>query len=512
MCGIAGAWFPEEIRETKINPAFLVTLMLAGEQHRGHDGAGIVTSKQGEKDFGKFKGVGLVFDVLTLDRMQRIYGDTAIGHVRYSTTGEIDIDNIQPFTSVIGDGANMERLTLCHNGNLTSELKGLRPTDSDSWEILHNFDGVNSHISLNARIYQALKNVRGAFSLGMLHKSADGETSMICVRDPHGIRPLWLARYRFGFGKRKIGYLFASETCAFEMLSSYIEVLGLESEHRVEILRPVRAGEIVIINHDGLQSFKPQVWRNQERKFCIFEVIYYMNPESIVETGDWKKNPIYAWEIQEALGRKLAEENPGLTADFVTAVPDSANHHTLGFSRASSVLFELGILRKHTAGRTFIAPYRLAKMLNGKDLDERILKIMRKLSFVVKKFQQAEKVLVIDDSLVRSNTFKCIIKMIRRIKQSLKIIGGICSPPIKFPCFYGIATPTKKELGWNRYNGLDGLCESISVDMLTYLTLAGLLSVAHQLTGYGEDDWCAACFDGHYPVPIEREEQKNELK
>jgi len=504
MCGIAGVLFPKEVESTDINPAEILVRMTAGQQHRGHEGAGAVMASHGKKGkFPEHKGLGLVYDVFTPEVIGQLSGHCGITHNRYSTTGGTSLSNIQPLTGIVGDGENAEAIFVGHNGNLTSELKGVRPGTSDTWCIVHNFGAVNGGREIHWRIFQALKNVKGAFSLVFLFQDRNGKNSLICVRDPQGFRPLWLAKYKFkAEGKVKTGYLAASETCAFDMIEG------------ARVWRPVKPGEIVVINEDGVRSFKPKAWRGQRLALCIFEYIYFTHPSSLAETDDFRTNPIYVWEIQEALGRQLALENPDLKADFVVGVPDSSTLHAQGLSRQSGILPDRAILRNHPVGRTFIAPS--GRKAEGAETDERDAKILRKFSLLIKKFLEVSSVVICDDSIVRGKTLRRIISFIRsrvkKLKRNLKIIVAIMSPPIKFPCFFGIDTPTKKELAWNKFSGsVEGVRKAIGADNLHYLSITGLLKTVETLTGHGKEKWCAACFTGNYPTDIEREEYRKEL-
>ncbi|MDD5290616.1 MAG: hypothetical protein PHZ04_00695 [Patescibacteria group bacterium] len=504
MCGIAGVWFPKEVENTEIDPTDVVVKMTAGQQHRGHEGAGAVTARHGEK--GKFfehKGLGLVYDVFTPDVIERLNGHCGITHNRYSTTGGTSITNIQPLSGIMDDGENAEAVFVGHNGNLTNELKGIRPGTSDTWCIIHNFGAVNGGREIHRRIFQALKNVKGAFSLVFLFQDKNGKNSLICVRDPQGFWPLWLAKYKFKAGGTvRTGYLAASETCAFDMIEG------------ARVWRPVKPGEIVVINEDGVKSFKPKAWRGQKLARCIFELIYFSHPSSLVETADFRENPVYVWEIQQALGRRLAIENSDLQADFVEGIPDSSNLHALGFSHQIRILPDIAILRRHAVGRTFISPE--GKEGTGAKKASRGTLVLRKFATLIKKFLQASVAIICDDSLVRGETTRKVIgfikSQVKKAKRNLKIIIAIMSPPVKFPCFLGINTSTKKELAWNKFGGsVENVRKAIKADDLRYLTIAGLFETAESLTGHGREKWCSACFTGDYPVQIERKEYLKEL-
>jgi len=489
MCGIAGVWFPKEARENGVSPVSVLVRMTAGQQHRGHEGAGVIMASHGTGGLLENKDFGLVYDVFTPLVLKDLEGDCGISHNRYSTTGGNSRENIQPFKGVMDDNGGAERIAVAHNGNLTSALNGLRPTTSDTWCILRNFGYVKKDLGIERRIYRALKSVSGSFSLVFVHQGKDGKTRLICARDPHGIRPLWLAKYKFRNGAKSVGYLVASETCAFDTIRD------------AEVWRPVRPGEIVVIDEDGVKTFTPPAWRHQRIARCIFELIYFMHPSSLVETSDWKSHPVFACEVQFALGKQLARENLDLQADGVVAVPDSANIHTDGFCAQSCIPLVRGILRRHSAGRTFIAP------------GDRTEKIIRKFTFLPTMLRPLSTVVLGDDSLVRGLTTKELILALRRSvgPDCPRIVVAIFSPPIIHPCFMGINTSTRKELAWNEDGqSIEGVRQAIGADGLKYLSLKGLLRVVESC-GCGRKSFCTACFTGNYPVSIERKEYQAEL-
>jgi amidophosphoribosyltransferase len=494
MCGIAGVWLPKGAEGKGFNAAEILANMTAGQQHRGHEGAGIVTTKHGEEnDFLIHKGMGLIFEVFHPEVLRGLAGACGIAQNRYSTTGKPSLVNTQPFNSVFRTGKGTEQIAVAHNGNLTSELFGLSPGTSDTWQILENFGQANPDQEIKVRIFQTLKGLEGSFSLIFLYQNAEGKVSLVCARDSHGFRPLWLAILKIG--EKEAGYLAASETSAFGKIKG------------AEILRPVYPGEIVAINEEGISSFKPAAWQNMRLARCIFEIIYFMHPTSILETENFATDPLFVWEVQEALGRKLASENEGLVADIVSEVPDSSKFHTLGFSRQSGLPHDVGIIRNHAVGRTFLTPSIISKELSTNRED----KIFRKFSFMWKKLQQIARIISGEDSLVRGNTLRGIVSHIKSSCSELEIVAVIASPAIKYPCFFGIDIPTKKELAWNKWGGLEGVKKKIGLTDLRYLSLEGLLEVAVEITGHHGNSWCSACFSGEYPVDILRPEQQREI-
>lgn len=501
MCGVTGLWFPKEAKDYGVHVPSILIQMGASLQSRGHDGAGGAFAEHGIKNCVKIhKRPGLVKEVFTEEILTSLQADCGIFHNRYATTGSAgSTRNYHPLDVVMGDDDEIENWCVVCNGNFTSELLGVRPGTSDTWEVFRNFEYVDSSLEIQERIFQALKDIDGAFSLIFLFKDKNGEDHLICVRDKKGFRPLWLGKYVYldNHENEQVGYLVASETCAFDKVDA-------------EILRPVDPGEIVVINSNGLISYKPEEWQGSQSANCIFEYIYFSHPTSLVETNDWQINPIYVYEIQKELGIQFAKENHDLSSDFISPVLDSAKFHSEGFSKESGVPIEYAVLRNHTSGRTFILPGEKSKSIKDK------------FSFLKKQFirlflNDDPTVIIGDDSLVRSNTFKGIILEIRKIVKKiekktdkhLKIITILFSPEIKFPCFMGIATSTKNELAINNFSGIDGVKKAIKVDELRYLSIDGLFKVAEDCTGH--KNYCSACFTGNYPVAIKRKKYLKEI-
>jgi amidophosphoribosyltransferase len=443
-CGVFGIFDHPEA-------ANLTYLGLHALQHRGQEGAGICSS-DGKHLFVE-KSVGLVADIFSEKRLKRLPGDMAIGHTRYSTAGASAFKNVQPIMVNFSLGS----LAIGHNGNLVnavqlrSELEAegaIFQSTSDSEVIVHLI--ANSKAGgLYERIIDALGKLQGAYSLLMMT-----ENEMIAVRDPYGFRPL-------SIGLHDGAYVVASETCAFDLIGA-------------KYLQDVAPGEMIIINKKGLQSIKP--FYSKRHAFCIFEFIYFSRPDSCI-FGNQSVN-----EIRKELGRQLAREN-AIDADLVIPVPDSGVPAAIGYAEESGIPFDYGLIRNHYVGRTFIEPKQTIRHFGVK------LKLNP-----VRQLLYNKRVIVIDDSIVRGTTSKKIIKMLKEGGGAREVHMRISSPPTIGPCFYGIDTPTRKELIAATHS-TEEIRKYITSDSLRYLSLEGLLQVV-PLPG----QYCTACFDNQYPV------------
>ncbi|HDH51445.1 MAG TPA: amidophosphoribosyltransferase [Nitrospirae bacterium] len=452
-CGIFGVYGHPEA-------ANLTYLGLHALQHRGQEGAGICSS-DGRQLYIE-KSVGLVADIFSEKKLKRLPGKIAIGHTRYSTAGSSILKNVQPIMVNFSLGP----LAIGHNGNLVNagELKKNLEADgaifqstSDSEVIVHLIAN-SRESSLYERIIDATRKLYGAYSLLMMT-----EKEIIAVRDPYGFRPL-------SIGTFDGSYVVASETCAFDLIDA-------------RYLRDVEPGEMVIINDQGVKSFKPL--HAPRKAFCIFEFVYFARPDSYI----FKNQNVNS--IRKELGRQLARENP-TEADLVIPVPDSGVPSAIGYAEESGIPFDFGLIRNHYVGRTFIEPKQTIRHFGVK------LKLNP-----VKKLLQGKRVLVIDDSIVRGTTSKKIVKMIREGGGAKEVHMKISSPPTIGPCFYGIDTPTRKELIAATHS-VEEIRKYISSDSLNYLSLEGLLQVVSN-----PEEYCAACFNNNYPVfsPEEKAEQ-----
>ncbi|MBS1126002.1 MAG: purF [Nitrospirae bacterium] len=443
-CGVFGIY-------GHADAANLTYLGLYALQHRGQESAGIVSS-DGKKLYSE-KSMGLVADIFTEDRIKKLPGNAAIGHNRYSTTGDSISINIQPILVNFAMGG----LAIAHNGNLVNagilkaELEAygsIFQSTMDSEVIIHLI--AQSRLSnLNERIVDALQHVQGAYSLLLL-----AEDKLIGVRDPHGFRPLVL-------GEVGGAYVLASETCALDLIEA-------------TYIREIEPGEMVVINGSGIQSTFP--FKRATPSHCIFEFIYFARPDSTV----FGQN---VYSIRKEFGRQLARET-GVQADVVIPVPDSGVPAALGYAEEAGIPFGLGLIRNHYVGRTFIEPRQAIRHFGVKIKLNPVRDVLK-----------GKRVVVVDDSIVRGTTSKKIIKMIRNAGAS-EIHMRISSPPTMFPCYYGIDTPTRQELIASSHN-IEEIRKYITADTLGYITLDGVRKVVDRPINY-----CVACFCGDYPVPF----------
>jgi len=479
-CGIFGIFNHPEA-------AVMTYYGLHALQHRGQEATGIVTSDfdftRRRPRFLTHKGVGLVADVFKDANIlkDQLRGRSAIGHNRYSTTGASENKlNIQPFV-VNYRGGN---LALSHNGNLTN-FKTLRERLEGEGTIFQSTSDSEIILHLTARsrkenqiqqIKEALETVEGAYSLVILT-----DTSLIAARDPHGFRPLALGRLGDAF-------VVASETCAFDIIGA-------------EYVGDVEPGEILVIDREGIDSGTLKsyhVAKPVQRHHCIFEYIYFSRPDSKIFGENVDK-------VRRKLGKLLADQSPVKpeSADdkvVVISVPDSSNTATLGFVRESNkrgedVKLEIGLIRSHYVGRTFIMP----------DQGSREFKVKTKFN-TVKGVIKGRKVVIVDDSIVRGTTSRLLVRLIREAEPK-EIHFRVPSPPIKFPCHYGMDFPSKEELIANRCDSdVEKIRQELGVDSLAYLSMENLLEAApHE----GGAHYCTACFSGTYPVAFDSETTKD---
>src|SRR6516162_874886 len=449
-CGVFGVYGHPDA-------AALTALGLHALQHRGQEAAGIV-AYDGEK-FSAHRGQGLVSDNFSSKEViGRLPGGAAIGHVRYATTGEVAIRNVQPLFADFEFGG----LAICHNGNLTNSYQlrrqlvrrgSLFQSTSDTEVIVHLI-ATSLKETVVDRLIDALRLVQGAYSL-----VAISQHEVIGVRDPLGVRPLVL-------GRLGDAWILASETCA-------LDIIGAEFE------RDVEPGEIVIIGASGLRSLMP--FEHREGRFCVFEHIYFARPDSIVEGTS-------VYEARKRIGAELARESH-VDADIVVPVPDSGVPAAIGYAQESGLPFELGIIRNHYVGRTFIEPTDQIRHLG-----------VRLKHNASRANLNGKRVILVDDSIVRGTTSIKIVDMVRRA-GARAVHMRISSPPTTHPCFYGIATPQREQLLAARYD-VEGMARFIGVDSLAFLSIDGL----YRAMGEPRRDrlaphFCDACFTGDYPIP-----------
>jgi amidophosphoribosyltransferase len=446
-CGIFGVYGAQKAAE-------LTYFGLYALQHRGQESAGIVTSYQNRLHI--YRGIGQVSEIFSdKSTLENLKGKIAIGHTRYSTTGASSLTNIQPF--VITNKNRM--LAVAHNGNLVNSLSlkkkletagSIFQTTSDTEIILHLVARSKKSENME-RICDAVTKLKGAYCYVLL-----SEDSLYAIRDPKGFRPLAL-------GKLNGHWVVASETCAFDIIGAKYE-------------RDIAPGEVLRISKDGLMSEFPH-GQNSKKAFCMFEYIYFSRPDSIIFGENVDK-------VRRRLGRLLAREHPA-EADIVIAIPDSANTAALGYSEESGIPFEIGLIRNHYVGRTFIDPQQKIR-----DLDVKI-----KFN-PVKGVLKNKRVVVVDDSIVRGTTGKKLMKLIRSAGAK-EIHLRISSPPIVSPCYFGIDMPTRKELIANSMS-VEEIRRHLDVESLGYLSVKGMLAMPSLPDG----DFCVGCFTDNYPMKI----------
>ncbi len=446
-CGVFGIYnHPEAARMTYLG--------LFALQHRGEEAAGICTS-DGE-NLHLIKNKGLVGEVFQEDPLPRLPGHLAIGHVRYSTTGSSNLMNAQPYKVDYSRG----QVAVAHNGNLVNAqmLRGeleaygsIFASTTDS-EIFVHLMARPAYRSCEEAVVESVKKAEGAFTLVILN-----ERQLIGVRDPYGFRPLC-------FGKLGSGYVLASETCALDLIEA-------------DFIREVQPGEVIVIDEKGPRSYFPFEGLHSRRAHCIFEHVYFARPDSTI-FGD------NVGLVRERLGRQLAKEHPA-QADLVVPVPDSGNFAAMGFSKESGIPLAHGFTRNHYIGRTFINPSQ----------STRTLKVRIKLN-PIREILEGKRVIVVDDSVVRGNTARSRVKLLRRA-GAREVHMRISCPPHISPCFYGIDFPSKEELlACN--NTMEEIKKFLDVESIGYLSLEGMLAATTQ----DPQNFCHACFSGKYPTPL----------
>ncbi len=439
-------------------------------QHRGQESAGIAVSHR--QSIQAHKGMGLVSDVFNASHLDALNGGSAIGHVRYSTTGGSILTNAQPFVV----RHSKKSYAVAHNGNIVNsihlkneleEAGSIFQTTHDSEIFLHLFVK-NLKLGFESALIETVRRLKGAYSFAML--TSRGE--VIGIKDPNGFRPLCL-------GKLNGHYMLASETCALDLVEA-------------DFVRELDPGEIVIINEDGVKSISVEDERAPKapkRTFCIFEFIYFARPDSTF-------HGLNVYQVRKAHGRRLAQEAP-VVADLVMPFPDSGTYSAIGYSEESGIPFEMGMIRNHYVGRTFIQPTQ-----SMRDFGVRV-----KLN-PVKQLLKGKDIIIIEDSIIRGTTVRTRVKALRELgvkRVHLRVSG----PPHRYPCHYGIDFSTKGELIAASYS-IDDLRRMLNLDSLYYLSLEGLL----ESTGVEENanPFCKACFDGCYPVEFEKEISKDCLE
>ncbi len=450
-CGVFGIF-------SHADAAAHVALGLHALQHRGQEAAGIVSHDS--THFFSHRALGLVGDNFnSAEIINKLRGHIAIGHNRYSTTGDTLLRNVQPLYGDFSFGG----LAVAHNGNLTNAMRlrkqlidiGCLFQSTSDTEVIIHLIALSKQASVEDRLIDALSRIEGAYSLVVL-----AQDRMIGVRDPHGVRPLVM-------GKLNDSIIFASETCALDIVGA-------------QYVRDLDPGEIVIVDPTGIRSLKP--FTPTKKRFCIFEYVYFSRPDSLSEGAN-------VYEVRQRIGAQLSREAP-VDADVVVPVPDSGIPGALGYAKASGIPFELGIIRNHYVGRTFIEPSDHVRHLGVK------LKHNGNRAML-----EGKRVILVDDSIVRGTTSKKIVNMVRDAGAK-EIHMRIASPPTTNPCFYGVDTPTKEHLLAARYD-IAQMAKLIGVDSLAFITLNGMYQAVAQINrDNASPQYCDACFSGDYPIPL----------
>ena len=442
-CGVFGVFGHKDA-------AKLTYFGLYALQHRGQESAGIVSSTG--KTIHEHKAMGLVSEIFDESTLNKLHGHIATGHVRYSTTGSSVARNAQPFIASHGG----KTLAIAHNGNLTNareirrklEKKGsIFQTTMDSEIIVHLLTQ-NIHLGMEEAVVKAVSRVEGAYSCVLMTQD-----KLIAFRDPNGFRPLCL-------GLLDEGYIIASETCALDLVEA-------------QYVRDIDPGEILIVDKDNLRSIKP--FAERRTTFCIFEYIYFARPDSNI----FGQN-VYA--VRKRLGKMLAREFP-IEADFAMPFPDSGNYAAIGFCQESGIPLEMGVIRNHYVGRTFIEPAQ-----SMRDFGVKV-----KLN-PVREILNQKRIVIVEDSIIRGTTSKMRIKTLREA-GAWEIHMMVSCPPHRYPCYYGIDFSTRGESIASEHS-IEEIKNFIGLDSLCYLSLPGMLEAA----GLEQDSFCLACFTGKYPI------------
>jgi amidophosphoribosyltransferase len=454
-CGVFGVF----CTNPETDAASLVYYGLLSLQHRGQESAGIAAVQN--RTIECRKGMGLAGEVFAPELLSQLRGAAAVGHVRYSTCGTSSIENAQPFVSRFKLGS----IAVAHNGTLTNadvvrellEDAGIGFTSSSDSEVIVNLIAKNYKKGLEKALTDTIKFIKGSYALMVLTDDA-----LVGARDPNGIRPLCL-------GKLRNGWILASESCAIDSVGG-------------EFVRDIEPGEVIIINKEQVLSFTFS--EKTRRAVCAFEYVYFARPDSVIDGVDVYEARIRAGEI-------LARES-AVPADLVIGVPDSGIPAAIGYGRAAGTPFGLGIVKSKYVGRTFISPDQAVR--------EKAVSVKHN---VIHSEVRGKRVVLIDDSIVRGTTSRRLVSILRKTGAK-EVHIRVCSPPVRFPCYFGIDTPHRKDLISNG-NSVSELCKSLGADSLAFISVEGLLeslSFSAASKGGNPHGYCLGCFTGEYPIPV----------
>jgi amidophosphoribosyltransferase len=486
-CGVFGVY----CTDPKKDAASLVYYGLFSLQHRGQESAGIAAARRPEEGKNTIecrKGMGLVGEVFNGEVLSQLKGSAAVGHVRYSTSGSSSIENAQPFVSHFKLGS----IAVAHNGTLTNadvvrellEDAGVGFTSSSDSEVIINLIAKNYKKGLEKALTDTIKFIKGSYALVVLTEDA-----LVGARDPNGIRPLCLGKLPAAKEGGPESWILASESCAIDAVGG-------------SFVRDIEPGEVVIIKENEVLSFTFS--EKTRRAVCAFEYVYFARPDSVIDSVDVYGVRVRAGEI---LGRESTVQ-----ADLVIGVPDSGIPAALGYGRATGTPFGLGIVKSKYVGRTFIAPSQTQR--------ERAVSVKHN---VIESEVRNKRVVIIDDSIVRGTTSRRLVSILKSAGAK-EVHIRICSPPVRFPCYFGIDTPHRKDLISNM-NSVSELCSSLGADSLAFISVEGLLeslkpcesqdsapgsqdSVPGSQDSPGSRSYCLGCFTGEYPIPVPGEEHR----
>ncbi|MDR2144024.1 MAG: amidophosphoribosyltransferase [Treponema sp.] len=458
-CGVFGIL----LSDPKKDAVSLVYYGLFSLQHRGQESAGIAAARENAIECRK--GMGLVGEVFTQETISSLKGPAAIGHVRYSTSGGSCLENAQPFVSHFKLGS----IAVAHNGTLTNadvvrellEDAGVGFTSSSDSEVIINLIAKNYKKGLEKALTDTIKFIKGSYALAVLTEDA-----LVGARDPNGIRPLCLGKLESE--DSGTGWILSSESCAIDAVGG-------------RFVRDIEPGEVVIIKKDDLLSFTFS--EKTRRAVCSFEYVYFARPDSAIDSVDVYGARIRAGEI---LGREST-----VSADLVIGVPDSGIPAAIGYGRATGTPYGLGIVKSKYVGRTFISPDQGTR--------EKAVSVKHN---VIGSEVRGKRVVIIDDSIVRGTTSRRLVSILKAAGAK-EVHMRICSPPVRFPCYFGIDTPHRKDLISNM-NSVNELCASLGADSLEFISVEGLLeSIDPESSARGENSgYCLGCFTGEYPIPV----------